>query len=475
MAFPTHTFSQKEAAQLWQEYGDRLQLEDRAPDLLERFPGITARKARGLVTIRNYLLALDLPLDEAARVTFGSSPRPADVTVEDPWEDSDGVREVSHTSHDVNAPIMNLDDLLRMSKADTLTHEVLNHRINTWSTVTKGDDGVPTVTRLWQVSASLRPRAIPLVPLDWNPPPPFKRVAATPTGFRQAVVLPDMQIGFRWMGLSEGNPWADPFHDRKAIDVALQVLKMVQPETVILLGDNLDFQPLSLRWPYPPEAGQTTSIALTEWRWLLRRIRETCPSAHIIYMYGNHEARLGKYLDERVGELKQVTHPNGAMALGLSTILGLDQLDIETRDYPLPYWLWGKIEIEHGRTVRRGGGATAARVLSEREHSVVYGHIHRQEVAHRTVDTPKGKREIVVGSPGCLCRVDGVVPGSDRPDWQQGVGILSLIDGMDEQLDLIRIQNGKAVYGSMVLQGEDYVQEMVADTGAHALIPLPLR
>lgn len=468
------TASLRQAAELWSLYGSRISDKDRHPDIAAKFPGLAPWKCRVLVTIRARLLATNLPMDEAAQQVFGEhwkSEHPKPGMGLDVQDTLDGGRVVTHTSESINHPIVNIDDLIRVSETNLQEQEVVSHRINSWSTVTKSNDGEPKVTRLWQVSATFRPRLVPLVPLDWEPPRRFTPPTKSQSACRQAVILPDMQIGFRWNGLGDGNPWVEPFHDRRAIDIGLQILASVQPEHVILLGDNLDFQPLSLRWPAPPEASQTTAIAITEWRWLLCRIREICPSSEIVYMFGNHEARFEKYLNERAGELKAVTTAEGQPLLSLRHILGLDSLDIESREYPHPYWLWGRVEIEHGRAVRRGGGATAASVSAAHEHSVIYGHIHRQEVAHRTVSTPTGKRELVVGSPGCLCRIDGSVPGADRPDWQQGVGILSLVDGMDEHLDLIRIQNGRAVCGGHLLEGRDYVHELVESTGAQALIP----
>jgi hypothetical protein len=487
--FRDHTVSITQACSLWREYGSRIAATDQVYDLVTKFPELPTWKCRVLVTICRQLVAVQAPLPEALEQVFGEqwkealeapaasgeagTPPPKERGFKKQTQGDETT--VTHTGEGINRPITSLEDLVHYSNTDLATHEVASHKINSWSTVTKGNDGEPKVTRLWQVSASFRPRTIPLVAADWGPPPPYLPSGGYEAGLRQAVVFPDMQIGFRWVGLSEGDPWAEPFHDRRAIDIGLQVLATTQPEVVVLLGDNLDFQPLSLRWATPPTSMQTTAIALVEYRWLLWRIRQVSPRSRIVYMYGNHEDRLRKYLDERAGELQGITHADGRKAVCLRSILGLDALHVETVDYPQPYWLWDRVEIEHGRTVRRGGGATAARVASEREHSVIYGHIHRQEVAHRTIDTPRGKREYVVGSPGCLCRTDGIVPGSDRPDWQQGVGVLSLVDDMDEHLELVRIQDGKAFYGSQLLVGQDYVAEMVTTTGARALLPRELR
>lgn len=481
--FRDHTTSIASACALWKEYGSRVAATDQVYDLVTKFPDLPTWKCRVLVSICRQIMGVQAPLPIALAEVFGEHWRDADAGSPTPQLKERGFqvsydgdeKVVTHTGDGINHPIMNLNDLICHSGTSIDTHEVVSHKINSWSTVTKGGNGEPTVTRLWQVTASFKPRLVPLAAADWGPPPPYNPSAGNDVGLRQAVVLPDMQIGFRWMGLSDGDPWAEPYHDRKAIDIALQVLAVTQPEFVVLLGDNLDFQPLSLRWPAPPNAMQTTAIALSEYRWLLWRIRQVCPRSKIVYMYGNHEDRLRKYLDERAGELQGLTHANGQKALCLRNILGLDDLHIETVDYPQSYWLWDRVEIEHGRTVRRGGGATAATIVAQREHSVLYGHIHRQEVAHRTVDTPYGKREYVVGSPGCLCRVDGTVPGSDRPDWQQGVGVLSLVDDMDEHLELIRIQDGKAFFGSQLLVGRDYAPEMVEKTGAKALLPRNMR
>ena len=482
-SFRSHTMSVSAACALWKEYGDRVAASDRVLELVNKFPDLPTWKCRVLVTIKGQLSAVQAPLPVALEEVFGEQWREAVAEADGPVPKERGLhvthdgdeKTVTHTGDGINHPIMNLSELIQYSKTDIHSHEVTSHKVNSWSTVTKGVDGEPKVTRLWQVTATFKPRLVPLVAADWGPPPPYHPSVGEDVSLRQAVVLPDMQIGFRWEGLAEGDPWAEPYHDRKAIDIAIQVLAMTQPDVVVLLGDNLDFQPLSLRWATPPASMQTTAIALAEYRWLLWRIRQVCPRSRIVYMFGNHEDRLRKYLDERAGELQGLTHANGKKALCLRNILGLDDLHIETVEYPLPYWLWDRVEIEHGRVVRRGGGATAATVAAQREHSVLYGHIHRQEVAHRTAETPHGKREYVVGSPGCLCRIDGIVPGSDRPDWQQGVGVLSLVDDMDEHLELIRIQDGKAFYGSQLLVGQDYVSEMVASTGARALLPRSAR
>ena len=451
---------------LWQELGDSVEPLFTWREVHALHPDLKKWQARRLITA---VRALGRPSGDVLTQPVKSSKVVLPPVERGTFVSEDGT-EARHTDVEINARIMNIADLVEVAKINLALWEIVSHKVNTWSTVTKGDDGNPVVTRLWQVSASLRPRLVPLIRLDWPAPPVFViPETLSAHSLRRAVVFPDMQIGFRWVGLAGGNPWAEPFHDRRAIDAALQILTRVQPDEVILIGDNLDFQPLSTRWPFADEARQTTQLAILEYRWLLYRMRQICPHARFIYMLGNHEARLAKYLDERAGELRGITHADGRRALDLREFLGLNDLQVETFDYPKPFWLWDRVEVEHGRVVRQGGGSTAAAILGKREHSVVYGHIHRRELGHRTIETPAGPREIFAGSPGCLCRTDGIVPGSDRPDWQQGVGLITWMAGADESMDVVRISHGTAVLGADIILGRDYVSELVAATGAAAL------
>lgn len=444
---------------LYETYGSKVDPAGDFRSVMALFPELAEWQARYLLTdVRKY-----------GRPGVATDPEPAErgTRVE---ESPDGL-EVRHTDTEINARIMNVDDLVDVAQIDLTKWEIASHRVNTWGVVTKDEDGNPTVTRLWQVSASLKPRLIPLVPLDWPPPPVFVvplSIAPPPQALRRAVILPDMQIGYRWRNLAEGVPWLQPYHDRRAIDIGLQTIVKVQPEEVILLGDNLDLQELSTRWAFGDDARQTTPLAIREYAWLLRRIREIAPSARFTKMQGNHEKRLEKYLEERAGALANLRHFDGRKALGLRELLGLDVLQVESFGYPDPYWLWNRVEVEHGRTVRAGGGATAAAVIARREHSLVYGHNHRRELAHRLVEGPWARREIFAGSPGCLCHVDGRVPGSDRPDWQQGIGIITSLDGSDA-MDFVRIERGRAVLGDELLTGRDYSEELADVTGARAL------
>jgi len=75
------------------------------------------------------------------------------------------------------------------------------------------------------------------------------------------------------------------------------------------------------------------------------------------------------------------------------------------------------------------------------DYSRIFGHIHRHELAWTTEWKGQERRELCAASGGCLCSVDGGVPGvKDRQNWQQGL-ILAHYDpnGWEHLIEPVRI------------------------------------
>jgi hypothetical protein len=115
----------------------------------------------------------------------------------------------------------------------------------------------------------------------------------------------------------------------------------------------------------------------------------------------------------------------------------MDDFGVEYQPgYPANHiWLNKKIRIIHGNKVK-SSGSTAHMYLGNEKTSVIYGHIHRIELAYKTREDFDGPRTIMAASPGCLARIDGAVPSTKggvdldgRPlvsheNWQQGLAIV---------------------------------------------------
>ena len=120
---------------------------------------------------------------------------------------------------------------------------------------------------------------------------PTKSTAKKSTSEKLAIILPDIQAGFR--RYEDGT--LDPIHDTKALDVALQLIKDCKPDQVVLNGDNLDFPQLG-RFSQENTFAQTLNPTLDYVHQFLAQIRANAPDTKIIYLAGNHELRLSKYI-----------------------------------------------------------------------------------------------------------------------------------------------------------------------------------
>ena len=238
--------------------------------------------------------------------------------------------------------------------------------------------------------------------------------------------MPDLQMGFSWKNRYQ---YLEPMHDRKAMDAVVNLIREIKPHYVILLGDMLDLAPWSTRFPRKPEYKQTTQPVIDEMHWWLADIRSVAPGAKIVYMAGNHEERMHKAMVEKLPEATYLAKAfQDAPALSIRNLLRLDDLHIEyVGPYGEDWWLWDRVRITHGTKVRSGGGATAVAIAKTARWSEVYGHVHKVEMMQKTFHGPFGRNVITAMSPGCLCRVDGTVPGVNlNPDWQQGCGVATL-------------------------------------------------
>jgi len=259
-------------------------------------------------------------------------------------------------------------------------------------------------------------------------------------GWERAVILPDPQIGYR--RYEDGT--LDPFHDEDAIAVAMQVVRTVRPDRVVVLGDTLDF-PEWGKYEQEPAFVGTTQPALDRTHRFLAEIRANAPEAAISMLEGNHDRRLQKSIVKNAMAafgLRQAETPAGWPVMSVQHLLRLDELGVTYHDgYPAAEcWINDNLVAIHGHKVN-SSGSTASRVIDDERVSVIYGHIHRIELLHKTRRVREGRRQNFAACPGSLCRVDGAVPsvkGSTdafgRPvqtweNWQQGLGVVTYEPG----------------------------------------------
>jgi predicted phosphodiesterase len=259
------------------------------------------------------------------------------------------------------------------------------------------------------------------------------------SGWQSAVILPDIQIGFYRIGID-----LEPIHDEAALSVALAIVKAQKPDLIVLVGDNLDLAELS-KYRLSPAYQLTTQATIDRGALFAAQLRAVAPAARIVWIEGNHEARLPNHILDNARAafgLKVGNRPESWPVLSVPTLCRFDEYGIEyLAGYPASkFWINDKLRVIHGHKVR-SGGSTAHGYLATEKVSTIFGHVHRREYGARIREDHDGLKEIMAASPGCLCRIDGVVPstkgGMDldgRPvptaeDWQQGVAIVHFEPG----------------------------------------------
>jgi hypothetical protein len=283
-----------------------------------------------------------------------------------------------------------------------------------------------------------------------------------------AILGPDPQIGFR---LDPKTKELDPFHDRRAMNIFLQVIKEFEPDKIINLGDLLDF-PQFGRYAQEPGFALTTQDTLEEGHRFLAEQRANAPDAEIVVLEGNHDLRLASYIMQNAKAAFGITRakdPSGWPVMSVPYLLRMDELNINyVAGYPAgEYYINDRLKCIHGRRTGQRG-KVAARVLEDERISTVTGHNHHIELLHKTLHSRNGPVSSYAASLGCLCRIDGVVPSYGNginehgnavkkyEDWQQGIGIIYYEEGEgDHTLVHVPIHEGKAIIDGKVYQAED--------------------
>lgn len=384
---------------------------------------------------------------------------------------------------DHNAPVRTLPELLDHLDLDLDRYRVESWTPKTWAQGQKlrktDEDGnaydeLQTV-RLWGHTLKVAERPVPLSVVDQWTPMDLAPVEPRPnTDVETMLVVPDTQVGYRW---SWDYKTLTPIHDRRAMDLALQMAARLKRAgtlvRVLLLGDMLDLAPWSLKFPRPAELRQTTTPSIRAYGMWQRQLRtEVGPSVVIDLDEGNHEHRITKALVEQMPELATLRGlDSDEPIVSLPRLLGCPEAGVNyIGPYGKGHWVPGledALFVQHGVKVRTGPGATSAAVLRAQRYSSIFGHVHRVEQVHDTIQTPAGPVMIAAGTPGCMCRTDGAVPGHPgTPNWQQGIGIVHIDRRAGHTtMQMLPIRDGRLCYEGVVLVGEDYAEREAEWTG----------
>lgn len=185
-----------------------------------------------------------------------------------------------------------------------------------------------------------------------------------------------------------------PYHDIAAVEIAVQYGIEQGCNTVIINGDLMDFHGLSKFEKDPRKRSVKQEFDATEQ--FLRYLRAMFPSARIIWMEGNHDARYPKWLMNHAQHFFDDEYYSLQERLNLRTH-GVEFVSEKVLVYA------GKLALSHGHKIVMGifSPVNSGRgAFTKAIEPVIIGHTHKpSEHSERTLS---GKL-ITCWSTGCLC------------------------------------------------------------------------
>jgi predicted phosphodiesterase len=182
---------------------------------------------------------------------------------------------------------------------------------------------------------------------------------------KRALIIPDCHI---------------PYEDKRAYDLMLKVAIDIDPDEIVILGDYADFYAVNSHGKDAELGVSTLMDEVYEVILRLKELNKLFPKAKKVYIEGNHEYRLARYINARCPDLYG--------AVDIQSILELSALGYEyvpygpDQKYPV---LGSKLLARHEPLA--GGKHVAQNTVEKAMHSVIFGHTHRiQEAQVVTID-----------------------------------------------------------------------------------------
>lgn len=279
-----------------------------------------------------------------------------------------------------------------------------------------------------------------------------------------------------------------PYHDKRAVDLFLKVMKSWKPDAIDVVGDIDDqleyssfsdgttdefFNQIKANQKIRDKAEEVFEKAVAAGkaeedlpvvpkfeleqldylpfvkaaadgaREFYATLRKNHPKADIHASLGNHEMRVWKYIDRKAPEIVGQISPE--------FLWGLDNAGISWRMYEQPpLERYSGIHVHHGATTSSSGLAVKGDIESYNV-SLVRGHDHRGGVVYKS--HPLSKSSLVGMGTGHLCDPSAYgLRYTINPSWEQGFGIAYVVDGK-AHLQFVPMRNYTVVLDGKVFLG----------------------
>lgn len=228
-----------------------------------------------------------------------------------------------------------------------------------------------------------------------------------------------------------------PYHSEVAFGAAVNRLKSMKPDCLLINGDFADFYQVSRhqRDPKHRRFSEELKSVVEGLEWL----RSEFPKIRIIYKQGNHEERWDHFIWNRAPEIYDLA------AVRIDELTQCKRLGIEMIGDQLPIML-GKLPVLHGHELGRSifSPVNPARgAFLRTHHTVLVGHSH-QTSGH--ADTDMFHSETFVWSTGCLCDMTPQYARVNR--WNHGFAFVEVANDGSFNVANFRVNKHGEVRGA---------------------------
>lgn len=226
-----------------------------------------------------------------------------------------------------------------------------------------------------------------------------------------------------------------PEHDQRSIASVLKYAKDFKPDTVLLDGDILDISSISshVKGNLRAIEGKTLRKDYDQGERFLDELQKACPNSRIVWMEGNHEFRVQRWLDE---------HPQAQGLMEIPNALKLSSRKVEW----LPSWSQTKVFKKGKANFIHGlyhGKNHAAKMVQAFGCNIFYGHLH--DCDSSSLVTLGDNTTKIAQCMGCLCKYKQYYLQGRPTNWQQAFGVFYFREDGYFNHYLPRVFNGKFV------------------------------
>lgn len=246
---------------------------------------------------------------------------------------------------------------------------------------------------------------------------------------KRALIIPDCHI---------------PYEDKRAYQLMLDVAQEIKPDEIVILGDYADFYGVNSHGK-SPSISETLEDEIYEVHARLRELKKLFPKSKRVFIEGNHEYRLARYIQNKCPDL-----------YGLLNVNSLLELNCYGFEF-IPYGPNQKYSVLGSKLFARheplaGGKHVAQNTVEKAMKSVIFGHTHRLQEAQTVAMDGQNFRGISSGWLGDHTHpVMQYVKGHHQ--WAHGFSIVTVLDDGTWFNQLVHIIDYKCVVDGYLYEG----------------------